>query len=318
MTYKILVTSRSFGQVSEEPIKLLEQNNCSIDFKKESGLYGEEDFLKVIGEYDAVIVGADHMTAKVIEAGKKLKIICKHGAGVDNIDCEKAKEMGIPVTNVPATNSDAVADFAFGLILNIARKISANAFEVKRGKWNKDIGVDVCKKTLGIIGCGAIGRRVAKRGQGFDMRVLGYDPYVKESANLSNIELVDLETLIKESDFISIHVPLTPDTRNLISSKEMHQMKKGAFIINTARGGIVDENALYQFLTNGHLGGAALDVTEQEPIQADSPLLKLDNVIITSHIASYSKESLNAVSMACARNIIKIINNETPDNIVNK
>jgi len=318
MTYKILVTSRSFGQVSEEPIKLLEQNNCSIDFKKESGLYGEEDFLKVIGEYDAVIVGADHMTAKVIEAGKKLKIICKHGAGVDNIDCEKAKEMGIPVTNVPATNSDAVADFAFGLILNIARKISANAFEVKRGKWNKDIGVDVCKKTLGIIGCGAIGRRVAKRGQGFDMRVLGYDPYVKESANLSNISLVDLDTLIKESDFISIHVPLTPDTRNLIGSKEMQQMKKGAFIINTARGGIVDENALYQFLTNGHLGGAALDVTEQEPIQSDSPLLKLDNVIITSHIASYSKESLNAVSMACARNIIKIINNETPDNIVNK
>lgn len=318
MTYKILVTSRSFGQVSEEPIKLLEQNNCSIDFKKESGLYGEEDFLKVIGEYDAVIVGADHMTAKVIEAGKKLKIICKHGAGVDNIDCEKAKEMGIPVTNVPATNSDAVADFAFGLILNTARKISANAFEVKRGKWNKDIGVDVCKKTLGIIGCGAIGRRVAKRGQGFDMRVLGYDPYVKESANLSNISLVDLDTLIKESDFISIHVPLTPDTRNLIGSKEMQQMKKGAFIINTARGGIVDENALYQFLTNGHLGGAALDVTEQEPIQADSPLLKLDNVIITSHIASYSKESLNAVSMACARNIIKIINNETPDNIVNK
>lgn len=317
MTIKILVTSRSFSQVSEEPIKLLKQNNFLIDFKQESGLYGEEDFLKVIGAYDAVIVGADHMTAKVIEAGRKLKIICKHGAGVDNIDCEKAKEMGITVTNVPATNSDAVADFAFGLILNIARKISANAFEVKRGKWNKDIGVDVCKKTLGIIGCGAIGRRVAKRGQGFDMRVLGYDPYVKESANLSNIELVDLETLIKESDFISIHVPLTPDTRNLISSKEMHQMKKGAFIINTARGGIVDENALYQFLTNGHLGGAALDVTEQEPIQADSPLLKLDNVIITSHIASYSKESLNAVSMACARNIIKIINNETPDNIVN-
>lgn len=318
MTFKILVTSRSFGHVSEEPIKLLEQNNCTVDFKQEGGLYGEEDFLKVIGEYDAVIVGADHMTAKVIEAGKKLKIICKHGAGVDNIDCEKAKEMGIPVTNVPATNSDAVADFAFGLILNIARKISANAFEVKRGKWNKDIGVDVCKKTLGIIGCGAIGRRVAKRGQGFDMRVLGYDPYVKESANLSNISLVDLDTLIKESDFISIHVPLTPDTRNLIGSKEMQQMKKGAFIINTARGGIVDENALYQFLTNGHLGGAALDVTEQEPIQSDSPLLKLDNVIITSHIASYSKESLNAVSMACAKNIIKIINNETPDNIVKK
>ena len=249
---------------------------------------------------------------------EKARIICKHGAGVDNIDCEKAKEMGIPVTNVPATNSDAVADFAFGLILNIARKISANAFEVKRGKWNKDIGVDVCKKTLGIIGCGAIGRRVAKRGQGFDMRVLGYDPYVKESANLSNISLVDLDTLIKESDFISIHVPLTPDTRNLISSKEMQQMKKGAFIINTARGGIVDENALYQFLTNGHLGGAALDVTEQEPIQNNSPLLKLDNVIITSHIASYSKESLNAVSMACAKNIIKRFNYETPDNIVNK
>lgn len=318
MTFKILVTSRSFGQVSEEPIKLLEQNNFSIDFKQESGLYGEEDFLKVIGEYDAIIVGADHMTAKVIETGRKLKIICKHGAGVDNIDCEKAKEKGIPVTNVPATNSDAVADFTFGLILNIARKISESAFEVKQGKWNKNIGVDIYKKTLGIIGCGAIGRRVAKRAKGFDMEVLAYDPYVTKSTNASDINLVDFETLIKASDFISIHVPLTPDTRNLISSNEMQQMKKGAFIINTARGGIVDENALYQYLANGHLGGAALDVTEQEPIQNNSPLLKLDNVIITSHIASYSKESLNAVSMACAKNIIKRFNYETPDNIVNK
>ncbi len=317
MTIKILVTSRSFSQVSEEPIKLLKQNNFLIDFKQESGLYGEEDFLKVIGAYDAVIVGADHMTAKVIEAGRKLKIICKHGAGVDNIDCEKAKEKGIPVTNVPATNSDAVADFTFGLILNIARKISESAFEVKQGKWNKNIGVNVYKKTLGIIGCGAIGRRVAKRAKGFDMQILAYDPYVTKSTNASDINLVDFETLIKESDFISIHVPLTPDTRNLISSNEMQQMKKGAFIINTARGGIVDENALYQYLANGHLGGAALDVTEQEPIQ-DSPLLKLNNVIITSHIASYSKEALNAVSMACAKNIIKRFNYETPDNIVNK
>jgi len=317
MTIKILVTSRSFSQVSEEPIKLLKQNNFLIDFKQESGLYGEEDFLKVIGAYDAVIVGADHMTAKVIEAGRKLKIICKHGAGVDNIDCEKAKEKGIPVTNVPATNSDAVADFTFGLILNIARKISESAFEVKCGNWNKNIGVNVYKKTLGIIGCGAIGRRVAKRAKGFDMQILAYDPYVAKTANTFEINLVNFETLIKESDFISIHVPLTSDTRNLISSKEMQQMKKGAFIINTARGGIVDENALYQFLENGHLGGAALDVTEQEPIQDDSPLLKLNNVIITSHIASYSKESLNAVSMACAKNIIKRFNNETPDNIVN-
>lgn len=317
MTVKILVTSRSFGQVSKEPINLLKQNNFLIDFKKESGLYGEEDFLKVIGEYDAIIVGADHMTAKVIEAGRKLKIICKHGAGVDNIDCEKAKEKGIHVTNVPATNSDAVADFTFGLILNIARKISESAFEVKQGKWNKNIGVDVYKKTIGIIGCGAIGRRVAKRAKGFDMQILAYDPYVTKSTNTSDINLVDFETLIKVSDFISIHVPLTPDTRNLISSKQMQQMKKGAFIINTARGGIVDENALYDFLANGHLGGAALDVTEQEPIQ-DSPLLKLNNVIITSHIASYSKEALNAVSMACAKNIIKRFNNETPDNIVNK
>ena len=281
-------------------------------------MHSEEGLLKIIGEYDAIIVGADPITAKIIEAGKKLRIICKHGAGVDNIDCEKAKEMGIPVTNVPATNSNAVADFTFGLILNIARKISESAFEVKQGKWNKNIGVDVFKKTLGIIGCGAIGRRVAKRAKGFDMRVLGYDPYVTKSTNIADIEFVDFDSLIRESDFISIHVPLTPETRNLISDKEMQQMKKGAFIINTARGGTVDESALYRFLANGHLGGAALDVTEQEPVKSDNPLLKLENVVITSHIASYSKESLNAVSMVCAKNIIKRFNNETPDNIVNK
>jgi len=317
MTAKVLVTSRSFGKVSKEPINLLKQNGFSVDFKRGSGFFDEDTFVEVIQEYDAVILGADPMTAKVLEAGKKVKIICKHGAGVDNIDLDKAADLGISVTNVPATNSDAVADFAFALMLNIARKVSENVSEVKAGKWNQSIGVDVYGKTLGIIGYGAIGKRLAKRAVGFDMDILAYDSYLENKADYTIPRFVSLETLIKDSDFISLHIPLTSDTRNLIGEEHMGQMKKGAFIINTARGGIVDEGALYNNLINGHLGGAALDVTEQEPI-GESPLLKLSNVIITSHIASYSKESINAVSMASAKNVIKIFNGEQPENIVNQ
>ena len=317
MVAKILVTSRSFGQVSDEPINLLKQNGFIIDFKKEEELYTEEEFAKIIGQYDAVIVGADPMTAKVIEAGRNLKIICKHGAGVDNIDCKKAKEMGILVTNVPATNSDAVADFTFGLIIDIARRISESVCKVKTGKWDRYIGVDIFKKTLGIVGYGAIGRRVARRAIGFDMKVLAYDPYVNSDNNNNFVNFTDLDTLIRESDFISIHVPLNESTKHLIQDSKMRQMKQGAFIINAARGGIVDEEALYRNLLNGHLGGAALDVIEHEPL-GNNPLVNLDNVIITSHIASYSKEAINAVSMTCTRNVVKFFKGEKPDNVVNE
>jgi len=314
MSKKVLITSRSFGQVSEEPLNILKENGIEVDFQNDE--YNEEKFQSIIGNYDALIIGAHEFSSKAMEKAKKLKIICKHGAGLDNINLEAARKYNIRVTNVPATNSNAVADLAFGLMLDVARKISFAASRVKDGLWERVIGTDVCYKTLGVIGFGAIGKNVAKRAGGFGMKVLAYDPYVTDLPDgFPHVSLVTFEDIIKHSDFISVHVPLNDATRNLIGREQMEMMKKGSFIINTSRGGIVNEEALYEYLKNGHLAGAGLDVTEKEP-PTDSPLLTLDNVTVVPHIGMYSKEAINAVSVICARNVVKMFNNEQPDHIV--
>jgi D-3-phosphoglycerate dehydrogenase len=314
MSKKVLITSRSFGQVSDEPLNILKENGIEVDFQNES--YDEEKFINIIGEYDALIIGAHKFSEKAMQKAKKLKIVCKHGAGLDNIDLELAKKYNLRVTNVPATNSNAVADLAFGLMLDVARKISFGANGVKNGVWGKIIGTDVCYKTLGLIGFGAIARNVAKRAAGFGMKVLAYDPFVSTlPEEFSHVKLVSFEEVIKQADFLSIHVPLNEKTRNLINREQMTMMKKGSFIINTSRGGIVNEADLYECLKIGHLAGAGLDVTEQEPPKG-SPLLTLDNVTIVPHIGMYSKEAINAVSLVCAKNVVKVLNGEQPDNIV--
>ena len=314
MSKRVLITSRSFGQVSEEPLNILKENSIEVDFQNDE--YNEEKFQSIIGNYDALIIGAHEFSPKAMEKAKKLKIICKHGAGLDNINLEAAKKYNIRATNVPATNSNAVADLAFGLMLDVARKISFAASRVKDGLWERVIGTDVCYKTLGVIGFGAIAKNVAKRAGGFGMKVLAYDPYVTDLPDgFPHVSLVTFEDVIKQSDFISVHVPLNDATRNLIGREQMEMMKKGAFIINTSRGGIVNEEALYEYLKNGHLAGAGLDVTEKEP-PTGSPLLTLDNVTVVPHIGMYSKEAINAVSVICARNVVKMLNNEQPDHIV--
>ncbi len=313
MPWKVLVTSRSFGKVSEEPVNILRENGFQIDFLTEPK---EEEVLNIVEEYDAIIVGNDKITRKILEKGKNLKIVCKHGVGVDNIDLESAKELRIRVTNVPSANSDAVADLAFGLILDLARRISTTSQRVKSGIWEPLIGVDVHHKTLGIIGFGAIGKRVAKRARGFDMNILAYDPYVnKLTDEFLFVKLVSLEDVLKNADFLTIHTPLTSQTKGLVGDKEIAMMKKGSFIINTAREGIVDESALYKYLKEGHLGGAGLDVIDKNSPVKDL-LISLDNVIVLPHVGMYSKEAINSVSMVCAKNIVKMYRREMPDNIV--
>lgn len=309
MAFKVLVTSRSFGKVSSEPIDLLKKNGIEVDIVK--GLKEEE-----IGEYNAIIVGNDKITRGILEKAKNLKIICKHGVGVDNIDLESAKEFGIRVTNVPNTNSDAVADLAFGLILDLARRITNTFIRVKGGLWEPTIGVDVHHKILGIVGLGAIGKRVAKRASGFDMTVLAYDPYISSlPREYAFVNLVSLEDVLKNADFLTIHAPLTKETKGLIGRREIEMMKRGSFIINAAREGIVDESAVYEFLKNGHLGGAGFDVIEKDSPVKDL-LLSMENVIILPHMGMYSKETINSVSMACAINIVKYLRGEDPENIV--
>ena len=305
---KLLITSRSFGQVSSEPIDLLKKNNIEVIFMQ--GDYEEEKFINLLTDCDALIIGSHKLSVRALEKAKKLKIVCKHGSGLDNIDLELAKKFNIKVTNVPGMNSNAVADLTIGLMIDLARRLSYAAASVKGYKWEKVIGEDVYSKTLGLIGFGAIAKNVARRAKGFNMTMYAYDPFVKKLPDeFSNVILTSLDDVMRQSDFVSIHVPLSNDTYNLIDENELKLLKRGSYIINTSRGGILNEAALYKYLINGHIKGAGLDVTEKEP-PFGSALLSLSNVIILPHIGMYSVEAIGSVSLICAQNVVRMFSGE--------
>lgn len=303
MSKKVLITSRSFGKISDEPLNILKEAGYEVTMKGKD--FDQAEFEAMIPEYDALIIGAHEFPEAVMERCPNLKIICKHGAGLDNIHLDKAKELGIAVCNVPGTNSNAVADLTFGLMLAVARNIVGTNRWVHEGKWQTAIGVDVCYKPLGLMGFGAIAKNVARRAIGFGMKVLAYDPFVKELPEefKGHVTLCSEEEVITGCDFLSLHLPLNDQTRNMISAPELARMKKGAYVINCARGGIVNEKDLYEALVDGHIAGAAMDVSEVEPMDTKNPLLTLDNVIVTPHIGMYSKEAIGAVSLICAQNV---------------
>lgn len=302
MCKKVLITSRSFGKINHEPYDILTE--AGYEITNIGASFDQAAFEAMVPDYDALIIGAHEFPEEVLERCRKLKIICKHGVGLDNIPLEKAKEMGIAVCNTPGTNSNAVADLTFGLMLSAARNIQRSSLNVLRNVKQSVIGVDVCYKTLGLLGFGAIARCVARRAKGFGMTVLVYDPYVttvpEEFADY--VTLCSLDEVLHGCDYLSIHMPLTEETHYMIGSAQLAAMKDGAILVNTARGGIVDEKALYDALTDGHIAAVAMDVVENEPVTSECPLLALDNVIITPHVGMYSKEAVNAVGMLCARN----------------
>lgn len=255
-------------------------------------------------------------------AGQQLKVISNHAVGFDNIDVNAATRHGIPVGNTPGVLTDATADFAFALLMAVARRIPEAERYVHAGKWKTWepmllLGVDIKGATLGLIGLGRIGKAVARRAAGFDMRVIYYDPTEKAAEAELRVNAVELETLLKESDFISLHTPLTPDTHHLIDSNAFSKMKPNAVLINTARGPVVDPDALYEALKEKRIFGAGLDVTDPEPIPMDSPLLTLDNIVIVPHIASGSKTSRDQMSWMAAQNLIAGLKGERLPNCVN-
>lgn len=304
MKYKVLVTSRSFGKAEYKSIEILKNANIQIDYADANS------FESKIIDYDALIIGAHNFSPELMNLCSKLKVICKHGAELDNIPLDKAKEMGIKVFNVPGVNTERVADLTFGLLLDISRQISYTNKIIHLGKWQTAIGSDVTGKTLGILGLGAIGKSVALRAIGFRMNVIAFDPYIISSElekELNHVTLCDLDFILRESDFLSIHLPLSNETKNLLSEKNLLKMKKGSYIINTAKGEIIDETALYKLLKSGYLSGAAMDVCTIEPIPASHPLLELDNVVITPHIGVYTREAIAEVSLTCAKYIAETL-----------
>jgi D-3-phosphoglycerate dehydrogenase len=297
---KILVSDA----IAEEGIAKLREAGFEVEVK--TGLKPEE-LIKAIPEYDGLIVrSATKVTREVIQAGKNLKAIGRAGIGLDNIDTEAAKERGIKVLNTPGATTISVAELTMGHMLALARHIPQATASLKAGKWEKKqfMGTELYGKTLGIIGVGRIGREVAKRASAFGMDIVAYDPYVREAdVRDLGLKLLPLEDLLQYSDYITIHVPLTPETRHMLGKREFELMKPGVRIINCARGGVIDEQALYEALVSGKVAGAALDVFEEEPPK-DNPLLKLDNVIGTPHLGASAEEGQLRAGVEIAEKMI--------------
>lgn len=292
---KVLITD----PIDEMGVRILKEAGFDVSFNP--GLKGDA-LADIIGDYDALIVrSSTRVTREIIEKASRLKVIGRAGVGLDNIDIEAAKQRGIEILNSPEATSISVAELTIGLMLSLARQIPNAHKSVKSGKWEKKKfkGVELYGKTLGIIGLGRIGLKVAERAKSFGMKILGYD--IKE-IEVEGVQIVDLEKLLRESDFITLHIPLTNSTKHLIGRREMEIMKEGAFLINAARGGIVDEEALYEFLKRKKLGGAALDVFEIEP-PTNSKLLELENVIFTPHIGAQTSEGQRRASIDIARKV---------------
>jgi D-3-phosphoglycerate dehydrogenase len=303
--------------ISPRGINILKKAKFEVDVK--TGLTPEK-LKKEIGSYDALIVrSATKVTADIIKSAKNLKVIGRAGSGLDNVDQTAATKQGIVVMNAPGGNTITTAEHTMALLLSMARQIPQATASMKKGKWEKKkfMGIEIYNKTLGIIGLGNIGSQVAKMAQGMGMYVITYDPFLsEEKARTLGVKVVDLDELLKKSDFITIHTPLTNETKRLINAERIAKMKRGVRLINTARGGIVDEMALYDALKSGKIAAAALDVFEKEPPE-DSPLLRLDNVIATPHLGAATEEAQENVAIAIAEQIVDYLIHGTIRNAVN-
>jgi D-3-phosphoglycerate dehydrogenase len=311
--YKILATPRSFVN-AKEALELLQSHGCTVDlFSKDHPLSSLELREKIPG-YDALILGLDHCDASVIEASDNLKAISRNGAGYDKVDLEAARGKNIVVMYAPGMNTIGVAELTMALLYSLARDLPRISTAAKEGKWQRSQGWELSGKTLGIIGLGAIGREVAKRALANDMRVIAYDPYAKA---YSSVKLTNLDSVIQQADILSLHTALTPETQHLINARSLSNMKNGAYLVNTARGGLVDEVALYNALKNNKLAGAAMDAFEIEPPEGN-PLLELDNFIATPHIGANTKESVARANLQAAKNVLDILQGRENQFILNK
>ncbi len=309
---KVLVSD----SISAEGLEML-RSNAEVDYEPE---IKPDELTDLIGSYDALVVRSrSKVTAPVIEAGKNLKVIGRAGVGVDNIDVDKATEKGIIVLNAPHGNTISAAEHTIAMLTSLARNIPKADRSIKQGEWKRSeyTGVELNNKTLGIIGVGRIGGEVARRARAMDMKIIGYDPYISEDiAEKIGLEMVAFENLLKQADFITLHMPLNSETHHIIGEKELAMLKPGVRIVNCARGGLIDENALCKALQEGRVAGAALDVFEQEPPGTCS-LLELDNFIATPHLGALTYEAQANVALQVAEQVIKALKGDPIVSAVN-
>jgi D-3-phosphoglycerate dehydrogenase / 2-oxoglutarate reductase len=314
MALKVLIPQ----DVAEEGKQLL--RDCGYEIKMGSGA-AEEDLIRDVVDCDAILLRTAPVTRAVLEAGKNLKIVARHGAGYNNVDLEAADELGIWVTNAPDSTTNSVAEFTLGAIIAVAKRSFLLNKAIKENNFfykNTHKGVDLMGKKLAIIGFGRIGRAVAKKAHdGLEMELIAYDPYAKPETIPDYVTLVDWETAFKTADFVSLHMPLTKDNRGFIGRKEFEMMKPDAYFVNCARGEVVNEPELIQALNEGQIAGAFVDVYEQEPPVVDNPLLSMENVSVTPHMASNTVECMRLMATQAASQIHKVLSGGQPDWPVN-
>lgn len=310
MKRKVLIATRTFGKYVVEPVNYLKEHNCDLIF-----VCKPEDLKNFISVADALIVGGMKITSDILQHAQNLRIIVKHGVGYDNIDVKAATRLGIPVVVAKGVNANSVAELVIAFLFLLSRKIiDAHNDLYSYRNWNDWVGFELFGKTLGIVGFGSIGRKVAEKARALGMKILVNDPYVRNFPKW--VKAVSLGDLLRESDFVTLHVPLMESTKKLISFKELKLMKNTAFLINTSRGEVVDEKALVEAINNGEIAGAALDVFEKEP-PYESPVFSCKGIITTPHIGSHTYEALYEMGMKISKAIVDFFEGKMPEGIIN-
>lgn len=306
MKKKIFISTTSFGEYDKGPLEKLKKEGFEVKTNPYGRQLKTEETKILLKEVVGLIAGTEELSEDVLKSAGSLKAISRCGAGMDNVDIDVAKKLGIEVANTPNPPVESVAELALGMILAFSRRISQQDKELKSGKWRKTMGSLISGKTIGIVGLGRIGRRVAELAAPFNMKIMACETSPdKEFVKRFNIKLVSLGELFEKADIVTLHLSLSPETRHLIGSDMLSRMKKEAILVNTSRGEIVDEKALIEALKSGRIAGACLDVFEKEPYSGE--LQRLENVLLTPHIGTYAKETRIMMESEAADNIIKIL-----------
>ncbi len=310
---KVLVTPTSFGSQDPELKKQLEAAVKEVIYNTTGKPLASDDLVKMLPDVDGYIAGLDQIDRDALQEAKQLQVVARYGVGVDAVDLDAAREMGIVVTNTPGANSGSVAELALGLMLTLARNINTAVTMTKRSEWPRLHGASLEGKTVGILGFGAIGQQLARRLAGFGCRVVAYDPYASaEAAAQFQVEMCEQDEVIARADFLSLHLPALPETCGMVNADFIAKMKEGAYLVNTARGEIVDEDALLAGLESGRIAGAALDAFVQQPPESNNPLFQHERVIATPHMGAHTDGATNAMGWTSLSDCLAVLRGEEP------
>ena len=318
---KILVSASHFDTLCKDAMELFKSNGHEViyDPNRKFPSYSFEELQEIIGDIDAALIGMDVYNEDVFKIAPKLKAVAKFGVGVDNIDGEAAKKYGVKVLNAPGQNSNAVAELTIAFMLNVLRGVIPLHKKMEQGLWLRNLGSEIKGKTVGLLGFGAIARLVAEKLKGFDVKILAYDLYPNyELAEKLGVKMTTMDEVITQSNIVSIHIPATKDAYHLFDDAMFKKMKKGSYLINAARGALVDLDALSANILSGQIAGAALDAYEEEPLPTTSSIHQCENIVLMPHIGAETVEAYHNVSMCTCRDIVAVLNGEDPINWTNR